>query len=132
MSTGERLRRHNKRPAQNSRVHRRGRLGPMTTLLLHLSDVDEAAWAERFRRALPEVSVVRRGETFERAEVDYVFVWKPKPDAFDGLTGLKAVLSLGAGVDALLRHPKLPDCASRPFRRCRPDAADDRLCRSRR
>ena len=40
--------------------------------------------------------------------IDYAFVWKPKPEAFDGLDGLKAVLSLGAGVDALLKHPKLP------------------------
>lgn len=29
--------------------------------------------------------------------------------AFDGLDGLKAILSLGAGVDALLKHPRLPD-----------------------
>jgi glyoxylate/hydroxypyruvate reductase A len=36
-------------------------------------------------------------------------VWKPKPNAFDGLASLKAVLSLGAGVDALLKHPALPD-----------------------
>ena len=60
--------------------------------------------------------MVRRGDAFDPAEVDYIFVWKPKPDAFDGLTGLKAVLSLGAGVDALLKHPRLPracrSCAS--------------------
>jgi glyoxylate/hydroxypyruvate reductase A len=41
--------------------------------------------------------------------VRYIFAWKPKPEAFDGLTGLKAVLSLGAGVDGLLKHPRLPD-----------------------
>lgn len=81
----------------------------MTTLLLHLSDVDEATWAATFRAALPGVTVVRQGEVYDPAQVDYVFVWKPKPGAFDGLTGLKAVLSLGAGVDALLKHPKLPD-----------------------
>lgn len=80
----------------------------MTTLLLHLSDVDEAAWAERYRSALPDVSVLRRGDRFDPAAIDYAFVWKPKPEAFDGLTSLKAVLSLGAGVDALLRHPQLP------------------------
>lgn len=80
----------------------------MTTLLLHLSDVDEARWAATYRAALPGVNVVRRGEAYNPAAVDYAFVWKPKPDAFDGLTGLKAVLSLGAGVDALLKHPKLP------------------------
>jgi glyoxylate/hydroxypyruvate reductase A len=80
----------------------------MTTLLLHLSDVDEPGWTERYRAALPEVRVVRRGDDYDPARVDYAFVWKPTPEAFDGLTGLKAVLSLGAGVDALLKHPRLP------------------------
>ncbi|WP_108396022.1 2-hydroxyacid dehydrogenase [Devosia submarina] len=78
-------------------------------LLLHLSDVDEASWAKRFAEALAPYPVVRRGDQFDPAEVRYIFVWKPKPDAFEGLTGLRAVLSLGAGVDALLKHPKLPD-----------------------
>lgn len=78
-------------------------------LLLHLSDVDEEDWAEGFRKALGDYPVVRRGDGFDPAEVRYIFVWKPKPDAFDGLANLKAVLSLGAGVDALLGHKGLPD-----------------------
>jgi glyoxylate/hydroxypyruvate reductase A len=78
-------------------------------LLLHLSDVDEASWAEKLRGALSPYPVVRRGDAFDPADVHYIFVWKPKPEAFDGLTRLKAVLSLGAGVDALLKHPNLPD-----------------------
>lgn len=78
-------------------------------LLLHLSDVDEASWADKLAAALAPYPVVRRGDAFDPAEVRYIFVWKPKPEAFDGLTGLKAILSLGAGVDALLKHPKLPD-----------------------
>ena len=81
----------------------------MTTLLLHLSDVDEAKWAATYRAALPGVTVVRQSEPYDPATVDYIFVWKPKAEAFDGLDHLKAVLSLGAGVDALLKHPKLPD-----------------------
>jgi len=81
----------------------------MTTLLLHLSDVDEAGWARRYAEALPGITVVRQNEAFDPAAIDYIFVWKPKANAFDGLTNLKAVLSLGAGVDALLRHPALPD-----------------------
>ncbi len=81
----------------------------MTTLLLHLSDVDEAAWARRYAEALPGVTVVRQTDSYDPAAVDYVFIWKPKTNAFDGLTNLKAVLSLGAGVDALLKHPNLPD-----------------------
>jgi glyoxylate/hydroxypyruvate reductase A len=78
-------------------------------LLLHLSDVDEASWAEKLKAALAPYPVVRRSDDFDPADVRYIFVWKPKPDAFDGLDGLKAILSLGAGVDALLKHPSLPD-----------------------
>lgn len=78
-------------------------------LLLHLSDVDEASWAEKLKAALAPYPVVRRGDDFDPADVRYIFVWKPKPEAFDGLHSLKAILSLGAGVDALLKHPNLPD-----------------------
>lgn len=78
------------------------------TLLLHLADFDEKSWARRFAEALPEQRVVTRSDRYDPAEIDYIFVWKPTGDAFDGLTNLKAVLSLGAGVDALLRHPGRP------------------------
>jgi len=78
-------------------------------LLLHLSDVNEASWAQAFGAALAPYPVVRRTDAYDPADIRYIFVWKPKADAFDGLTNLKAVLSLGAGVDALLKHPKLPD-----------------------
>jgi glyoxylate/hydroxypyruvate reductase A len=78
-------------------------------LLLHLSDVDEASWADKLRAELAPYPVVRRGDAFDPSAVRYIFVWKPRPEAFDGLSGLKAVLSLGAGVDALVRHPRLPD-----------------------
>ena len=78
------------------------------TLLLHISDFNERRWADGFAAALPGHKVVTRADQYDPAGIDYVFIWKPKPDAFDGLTNLKAVLSLGAGVDALLRHPGLP------------------------
>lgn len=78
------------------------------TLLLHLSDQNEPSWRARFAEALPGRRVVLRGEDYRPDEIEYIFVWKPKAEAFDGLSGLKAVLSFGAGVDALLRHPNLP------------------------
>ncbi len=78
-------------------------------LLLHLSDVDEASWAAKLQAALAPYPVVRRGEGYDPKDIRYIFVWKPKADAFDGLDNLKAILSLGAGVDALLKHPHLPD-----------------------
>jgi len=78
-------------------------------LLLNLADVDEALWIERFQVALGDYPVVRRGEEYDPADIRYIFVWKPSQEAFEGLSGLKAVLSLGAGVDALLTHPRLPE-----------------------
>ena len=81
----------------------------MAQLLLHLADQDEALWAEGFRAALPGHQVFTRADAHDPAAIDYIFVWKPGAEAFDGLQSLKAVLSFGAGVDALLRHPRLPD-----------------------
>lgn len=77
-------------------------------LLLHLSDVDEDRWEQRLADKLDGYPIVRRGQDFDPDDVRYIFVWKPGPEAFEGLNNLKAVLSLGAGVDALLRHPGLP------------------------
>lgn len=78
-------------------------------LLLHLSDVDEARWAQKLQDALAPYKVVRRGDAYDPKDVHYIFAWKPQADAFDGLDNLKAILSLGAGVDGLLKHPHLPD-----------------------
>ncbi|MEO9298839.1 2-hydroxyacid dehydrogenase [Devosia alba] len=78
-------------------------------LLLHLTDVDEEGWAEALRATLDGYPVVRRGDDYDPAAIRYIFVWKPEANAFVGLTGLKAILSLGAGVDALLQHPALPE-----------------------
>ncbi|WDR06765.1 glyoxylate/hydroxypyruvate reductase A [Devosia rhodophyticola] len=81
----------------------------MSMLLLHMSDIDEASWAEMLREVLAPYPVVVRTDNFDPADVRYILVWKPTADAFDGLSHLKAVLSMGAGVDALLGHPNLPD-----------------------
>lgn len=78
-------------------------------MLLHLTGIDEARWAEGFRAALPGYRIILSSETYDPAEIEYVFTWKPAADAFEGLTNLRAILSLGAGVDALLQHPALPD-----------------------
>jgi glyoxylate/hydroxypyruvate reductase A len=82
----------------------------MARLLVHLTGLDEERWATAFADALPDHEVFRRDDVYDPAGIDYIFVWKPLPDAFEGLSGLKAVLSYGAGVDALLQHPRLPRC----------------------
>lgn len=78
-------------------------------LLIHLLGIDESGWTKGFAEALPDTRVVTRADDFDPAEIEYVFAWRPEPDAFIGMTNLKAILSLGAGVDSLLSHPALPD-----------------------
>lgn len=78
-------------------------------LLLHLTGVNEKAWADGLREALPGYPVLLRSDGYDPKAIEYIFAWKPAPNAFDGMDNLKAVFSLGAGVDALLQHPHLPD-----------------------
>jgi glyoxylate/hydroxypyruvate reductase A len=77
-------------------------------LLLHLTERDEHSWADALRSKLPGYPIYLRGDSFDRSAIHYVFVWKPAADTFDDLPNLRAILSLGAGVDGLLRHPRLP------------------------
>lgn len=41
-------------------------------------------------------------------DIGYAFVWRPPRGLLAGLPGLKAILNIGAGVDALLADPTLP------------------------
>lgn len=78
-------------------------------LLVHLPGIDQSPWVEGFRRALEPYPVYGMNEDIPYANVRYLFAWKPAPDIFSKLPNLKAIFSLGAGVDALLSHPSLPD-----------------------
>lgn len=78
-------------------------------LLLHITGHDEGPWARAFAEGVAPMPVVTRADYFSPQDIAYIFVWKPTPDAFDGLANLKAILSYGAGVDALMQHPRLPD-----------------------
>ena len=77
-------------------------------LLLHLQEVDEKRYAAQLKELLGNYRVVTNSDDFKPEDIRYIAVWKPKDNAFNGLSNLKAVLSLGAGVDALLAHPNLP------------------------
>jgi glyoxylate/hydroxypyruvate reductase A len=59
-----------------------------------------AAWPERDLRFWPDI-----GDT---AAIDYALVWHPEPGLLASLPNLKLIVSLGAGVDHILRDPALP------------------------
>ena len=48
------------------------------------------------------------GKTIAPPPCDYAVLWAPPAQLFDGQDKLKAIFSLGAGVDSLLRCPSLP------------------------
>jgi glyoxylate/hydroxypyruvate reductase A len=43
------------------------------------------------------------------ADIDYAVAWLPPPNVLRSLPNLKVIFSLGAGVDAILKDPTLPD-----------------------
>ncbi len=45
----------------------------------------------------------------DKADIGYAFVWRPPRGLLGTLPNLKAILNIGAGVDALLTDPALPD-----------------------
>ena len=66
------------------------------------------SWVEAFRRRLPGWTVLRLDDTVDRTRVRYAVAWRQTHGALAPLTSLKAIFSLGAGVDHILADPRLP------------------------
>ena len=79
------------------------------TLLVAVAGWDVSHWLDRFRRYLPDRAVVQQGRAYDPAEIRYVASWKHPPGSLAGLPNLRAIFSLGAGVDHLVEDPGLPD-----------------------
>jgi len=77
-------------------------------LLVATRGWDPRLWIARLGALLPG----RRIDTPETLEdpwsVAYALTWRHAPGAFEGLPNLKAIFSLGAGVDHALVDPRLP------------------------
>jgi len=77
--------------------------------LLFSSTVDSAArWLSELARLRPELEVRAWPEIGDPAQIDYALVWRPEPGLLASLSNLKLILSLGAGVDHVLKDPQLP------------------------
>lgn len=78
------------------------------TLLVTITGWEVEPWLERFRRLLPDKRVVTLDDSFARDDVTYVATWKHPSGALKDLPRLRAVFSLGAGVDHVFADPDLP------------------------
>ncbi|MBI1394525.1 MAG: glyoxylate/hydroxypyruvate reductase A [Betaproteobacteria bacterium] len=77
--------------------------------LVFFSETDDPApWREALRTALPGIDFRVWPDVGDPADVRYTLVWKPPAGWHRRFPALRAILSLGAGVDALLEDPDLP------------------------
>ena len=71
-------------------------------------DLAEAYGASIDAAAEHRMSISNPSEICEKADVEFALCWQPELRAFDLYPNLKFVMAVGAGVDALLKHPGLP------------------------
>jgi glyoxylate/hydroxypyruvate reductase A len=81
----------------------------MSTILLAIQGWEPNDWLSRFRLLAGKRDVVLWPNIVDSEKVDYACVWKQPPDLLAEFPNLKAVFSLGAGVDHLLQDAKLPN-----------------------
>ena len=81
----------------------------MTALLLVIAGWDPAPWERRFRAAAPGRDIrLWPDHVGNPADIAYAAAWLPPRGALAPFTNLRAIFSLGAGVDALLQDGALP------------------------
>ena len=67
-------------------------------------------WVKAMRKVAPDLDVRKwPDELGDLATVDYAAAWLPPANFLKSLPNLKAIFSFGAGVDAILADPTLPD-----------------------
>jgi glyoxylate/hydroxypyruvate reductase len=81
----------------------------MSAILLAISGWEPKAWLERFRAEAKGREVKLWPAAGDPAAIDYACVWKQPAGLLASFPNLKAIFSLGAGVDHLLSDPALPD-----------------------
>ncbi len=82
----------------------------MSKLALVITRWDPQPWIDRFTKVAPELDVYKwPDDNVAPEDIDYALAWQPPEGVLAGFTNLKAIFSLGAGVDHILQEPQLPD-----------------------
>ena len=77
-------------------------------ILFKSTAVSRARWQPHLTAAWPQREMRYWPETGDKAAIDYALVWHPEPGLLASLPNLRMIISLGAGVDHILRDPELP------------------------
>ncbi len=77
-------------------------------LLFACFGVDAVPWSRELKRALSELELRLWPDVGDLREIDYVLTWNHPPGFLGQFPALRAIFSMGAGVDRLLLDPELP------------------------
>ncbi len=78
--------------------------------LILKTDIERGrSWHRAFARLLPDVPLRDWSAPGDPSEIEYALVWQPPRGALRGFPNLKAIFSIGAGIDHLSSDPDLPD-----------------------
>lgn len=85
--------------------------GRQALAVLFLSEADPVdAWREALLAEMPDLDFrAWPDEVGDPADIDIAMVWRPPPGELARYPNLKAILSLGAGIDSMIADPTLPD-----------------------
>ncbi len=75
-------------------------------LLLRTARADSDRWRDALAAALPEATITVWPDIDPHP--DYVVAWKPTAELFERIDAPRAIVNLGAGVDAMISLPTLP------------------------
>ena len=81
---------------------------PLGTLAFHSDFDDFETWKGALQAQLPQLKVVRSSDITRPTDIHYALVWKPPENFFAGMTNLRLIVNLGAGVDSLVQRKDLP------------------------
>lgn len=81
----------------------------MSAFLFVTPTWDGEQWTAEMKKALPAHDIRIWPATGNAADVRYAAAWLPPPHVLRDLPNLQVIFSLGAGVDAILSDPTLPD-----------------------
>lgn len=77
-------------------------------LVIRVGDEKLELWRQTLQQALPELLCYGWDECFDPHCIDYAVVWQPPHSGLRRFPNLRAVFSIGAGVDHIFSDPHLP------------------------
>ena len=77
-------------------------------LIIRVGPAREKWWQEHMQSLLPEVDCRLWDDPGDPSEIEIAVVWKPPVGGLKRFPNLRAIVSIGAGIDHVLADPELP------------------------